>query len=86
MSGSGGRGRRMQGRILAQGSGGGFRARELRRLFGAEDPTLDLVLVEGWSGSGAQARRICKPSLLQLQWNPPEAECPHASSPLAPSS
>ena len=38
-----------------------FGAGELRRLFGAEDPTLDLILVEG-SGSGAQGRRICKPS------------------------
>ena len=63
-SGEGGRGRRMPGRILAPrgSSGGGFRAGELRRLFGAEDPTLDLILVEGWSGGGAQGSKICKPS------------------------
>ena len=37
-----------------------FGAGELRRLFGAEDPTLELILVEGCSGRGAQGRKICK--------------------------
>ena len=56
----GGRGRRMQGTARCLAGGGGFRVGELRRLFGAEDPTLDLILVGGWSGGGAQGRKICK--------------------------
>ena len=50
----------MQGRAGCLAGGGGFRAGELRRLFGAEDPTLELILVEGCSGRGAQGRKICK--------------------------
>ena len=71
----------MQGRAGCLAGGGGFRAGELRRLFGAEDPTLDLVLVEGWSGSGAQGRRICQPSACATVVEPSQTECPHAWSP-----